>query len=350
LNSIDSNLAPLETNDLDIVLPAVAEKGTRAPAPFCLSQSILACFMTVIDGMRMIGIPMKTKPNVSKLGFLGVAIACCTPTLLRGQNDQSFSKRVSEFFSGLSDPKQLLKPNDRRIWSGKASDYFDDRMLLAVCEAISKDNLVKLRGLLDANLEINKAGQSGMTVLYFAYLEGKLPAFELLLKQDANPDVEITSELPLKVGEMGLWERTRGFSVLMHSLMSESVRPGFFDAAIVFTKKPNQRDVDGNTFLHQTVHFCALPADLPRLKAVLATGIDLNIKNKKGETAAHLAVQYSPVLLLELLKAGADPRIALPSGTSFIQLIHDKSTDPENPLNEYYDRVVAWLDEHSFRP
>jgi len=264
------------------------------------------------------------------------------------QNDGDWSKRIADIVSRFSAPPKTRKLNDVPIWTAKAKDYFDDESLLAVCEAISKDNAEELERILATEIDVNREGKSGMTVLYFAFLEGKTQAFERLLKHGASPDAPVTRELPIAPGTIGY--RSKNTTVLMFSLLSERLRPGFFDAALPFTKKPNQVDGRGNSMLHIMSMYLYSNQDAGRLKSVLATGIDVNLKDAAGETALHVASRYNPVLLLELLKAGADPNIPMPNGESLIKAIHEKSTDPDNPVNEYYDRAVMWLNSHGFRP
>ena len=286
--------------------------------------------------------------------FLGVAIIfSCTACTSIAQSDKVWKNRladvVSQFSTDPKSPKLHSARELKRIWTGKPSQYFDDKQFIAICDAIATDNLDDVDRLMGSIGNINQEGKNGLTILIFAFLEGKILAFEKLLTRGASPDTAFAQELPLIPGIIGLDLRASNSSLLMFALSSEAIRPGFFDAAIKFTKKPNSLDRDGNTILHRISRHPYSESDLPRLKSVLAAGVDLNLKNSAGETAAQIAVQYNPKLLLAVLKAGADPRIPMPDGTSLIGLIHEKSTDPENPLNEHYDRVVIWLDEHNLR-
>ncbi len=272
--------------------------------------------------------------GVAALTIGGLIAGCC-----QAQDEQA--KLWHELVKPRSSLQRIKPANDEPLWQGQAEEFFDDSLALRLCQAIADRDQVQVKEILDAgNLDIHRRGKVDMTFVYWAYLQGNLPAFQLLLKQGASPDVPLAGELVLPPGVT----RTKGFTVLMHACMNFIERPGFFTSGIGYTKQPNQVDNQGKTFLHWSVSHFMNGKDLRFLTEVIGVGVDLDARTRQGETACHIAVAYNPLGLLLLLKAGADPDIPLPDGRQLLDVVRHKEEVTDYPVRLAYGAVLKWLE------
>src|SRR5262249_33885263 len=76
----------------------------------------------------------------------------------------------------------------------KASDYFDDPKVVALCDAIETNDLPRMSQLVAAGANINSLGRANMTPLLWAFPDNNLPRFKWLLEHGANPNVLIKAD------------------------------------------------------------------------------------------------------------------------------------------------------------
>ena len=96
--------------------------------------------------------------------------------------------------SKLTTNDQLPKPHwiDRN-YNPKLvpSLYFSAEKDIEVCQAISDNNLKRLRDLLTDIPDINSTGKDGVTFLFWAWMVNNLDAFKILLDVGADPDATV---------------------------------------------------------------------------------------------------------------------------------------------------------------
>lgn len=249
--------------------------------------------------------------------------------------------------SVYSNPSEDPAPNDTKIWKLNATDFFDGDFELKFCEAIEQRNSTAIQQLLESGGDWNRVGKHGMTLLYWAYLHGNLPAFQALLERGASPDVPLEIAVPRKAGLTHLLSpprSTKGQSVVAHANYSQLIRPGFFESCITYTKEPNQRLYGNQTFAHYCVAHMMSRDQLSLLMKIISTGIDLDAKSDAGETACHIAAKHNPASLLILVVAGADPTIPFPDGRKLVDVVREKCNPATNPLSYHYRAVLDWLE------
>lgn len=263
---------------------------------------------------------------------------------------QGETNPIKDILGRLIPPKDFgpKDRNEERVWYAKPNDYFDSEVLIELCNAISKRRQDEVSKAIKNGVKINEVGKHGMTVLYWAYMAGNLEAFKLLLASGCDPDIKIESQLPTIRG--ALLCPTKGLSVLGNAVHSKMVREGFYEAGIAYTKSPNERTLYGTTYLHLACARGMSDRNVKHVRQLIALGADIELKDDEGLTPLQLASQANPWAVMELLKAGANAEVSFPDGTPFRQRIHEMSTDPENGLNEYYDRVYFWLLAHPPSP
>ena len=86
----------------------------------------------------------------------------------------------------------------------------------------------------------------------------------------------------------------------------------------------NLKDKDGNTALHLAVNTC----DSIVIESLLEAGANINLKNKDGDTALHLAVVIcASIVTKDLLEAGADKTILNNNGKSPLDFANELGDD-----------------------
>ena len=230
--------------------------------------------------------------------------------------------------------------NDVPLLNNPAHDFFDAGAKLQAAEAIAMRDNQKLGELISKIPDINRPGRDGVTLLYWAYLQGNLEAFKYLLEHGGSPDVAPSAELPIEPGL--LVSRTNGIPLLAHACQERIMRPGFFKAGFAYTKQPNQRSDAGSTLLHGWVSEPASTEQRRLLNAIIASGVDLNARNGLGYTALQRAVPYNPQAMLVLLDAGANPNLPLPDGRKLIDLVREYQS--LNDKGGIYQKVIERLD------
>ena len=84
---------------------------------------------------------------------------------------------------------------DPRQWQTPKKRIFQQEALNRLCEAIANADSTEVDKLLSREFDINEIGADGLTVLFFAYMEGDFPSFVKLLERGARPDIPISKEL-----------------------------------------------------------------------------------------------------------------------------------------------------------
>ena len=89
---------------------------------------------------------------------------------------------------------------DPRQWQTPKKRIFQQEALNRLCEAIANADSTEVDKLLSREFDINEIGADGLTVLFFAYMEGDFPSFVKLLEKGARPDIPISRELSVLPG------------------------------------------------------------------------------------------------------------------------------------------------------
>jgi ankyrin repeat protein len=188
--------------------------------------------------------------------------------------------------------KRLLSDRDIRLWKTPTCDFFKNRDLNELCLAISAADERKFEVLLEKNLDLNEVGRDGMTVLFFAYMEGEYPGFIRLLSKGAKPDVPLTKKQEVPKGI----PVNEGETVMFAACRNPWERRRYMQPALTNADNASLQDSRGHTVLHQM-----LGLSPPIIKSVLLEvkdcGIDPTIRDKAGKTARDYAVEMAPELL-----------------------------------------------------
>ena len=147
------------------------------------------------------------------------------------------------------------------------------------------DEINSAKYLLSHKIDVNAASNTGTTALMMAAEFGNVETFELLISQKANVSLQ------------DIWGMTalhyaarRGQEELTRKILAQDI------------KVVNQQDNAGNSALHTTIS--ERESDLAKILLELRPDIDINLKNKEGNTPLLLAVQGSLDDVVELLLMG----------------------------------------------
>ncbi|APZ96835.1 ankyrin repeat domain-containing protein [Fuerstiella marisgermanici] len=242
----------------------------------------------------------------------------------------------------------VLSPTAPKSWhtkmGWKATEYFDDPQVVALCEAIEKNDIQEIDRLIAAGADVNAKGKGNMTPLLWAFPDNQIKRFKHLLKRGANPNVIFESDFGVPSGFHA------GDSVTHMS--AGTAFPGYFEAVMEHGGDPELIDEKtGNSLLFEVIS-SGVGDTKHRVRILIEKGADLNRKSFGGVTPSMAAVtrfaQFDIALLL--LKAGADSDVY--QDRSNQQLIHHvdrieeklKLLSPEQ--RKSYRELVKWMKEH----
>lgn len=227
-------------------------------------------------------------------------------------------------------------------WSG--SDFFESPEMLLACDAILHNDETQLRKLLDAQLEVNTTGKYGFTLLFWAFACDNLQAFELLLEQGADPDRQLKRSIAA-----GRYE----FLYLMDSVLFSSAKRNnerFLLSGLKYSHDINRRDITGENVLHVLTSPSSF-GTFEVLNAAIAAGVDVNAADGSGSTPVRRALGMGRfAVALQLLKAGADPRVGVDGLDGFKKSLDVASLRcqqrKEVEGSQQLDEIAKWLMLH----
>ncbi len=250
-------------------------------------------------------------------------------------------------FSGCNEvmkmPSQILKKSFHQKFDWTAEVFFDDPSVIELCRAIEASDIERMRELIADGVDVNALGRDSMTPLLWAFPDGKLERFELLLQSGADPNVKFTGNFGVPSAFLA------GDSVTI--LAAETYFPGYFEAVLHNGGNPRQKSHLNEPLLHVLIAG-GRPNRSVRINLLLDAGADINELGYTGWPATITAIgwfqQYD--IALELLEAGADPSIYRANSNSklihaVVKAKHGLSTlSPKQHLD--HARLLEWLVNH----
>lgn len=229
---------------------------------------------------------------------------------------------------------------EREGW--RSDDFFSAPKYLEICEAISYRNDAKLTELIKENVDLNVQGVNGFTLLYWAFVEQNLSAFNILLKHGANPDLALSQTIEGKHYSFIIND-----NILFTSL--HCMRPQFCMAALPYSKDVNRRRGGKDNLLH--AYFWHHGSSLKMLEALIEAGVDVNAVGSFGYTPCHYAASRKPEFCIPLIEAGSDPKIRNDEGQTVVEMLERERArlaaviKPEAITIAEHDKVIVWLKE-----
>ena len=193
-----------------------------------------------------------------------------------------------------------------------------------MCKAINSGNYRKIRGFIDAGIDVNKAGKDGMTLTLWAMWNKDIKALELLLEANADPNTHV-KDFGTLIGFSASFDDSR-----------------YLDLLIQHGGDPNLFNPEKN----QSPIFDAIIAcNLRNVEVLIKAGADPNLKNVSGVPPLSKAAMLNQYHIVHaLLVAGADPNIKDVWGYDFQARLNEaeksQTWDKENELYKWMLKVA----------
>jgi len=208
--------------------------------------------------------------------------------------------------------------SDNQIWhtkmGWKATEYFDDPQVIALCQAIEANDLKEIDRVVSAGADVNAKGKGNMTPLLWAFPDNQLKRFERLLEHGADPNVVTESDF-------GVARAFHAGDSVTH-MAARTAFPGYFAAVMEHGGDPNIIDRRGERTLLHNVITAGLPDAKDRVELLIGKGADVDIVDSIGDPPVREAVTWFGQfdIALILLKAGANTDTYKPGTNS--KLVH----------------------------
>ncbi|WP_158521207.1 ankyrin repeat domain-containing protein [Fuerstiella marisgermanici] len=225
----------------------------------------------------------------------------------------------------------------------KASDYFEDPQVIALCEAIEENDIAEIDRLIEAGADVNAKGKGNMTPLLWAFPDNQIKRFKHLIKRGANPNVIFESDFGVPSGFHA------GDSVTHMSARTQF--PGYLEAVMESGGDPNLIDQRRNRTLLHAVITAGVPDVKQRVQILIDNGADLNALDSSGHPPVRMAVMWFRQfdVALKLLKAGATPSIYRPrSNSKLVHAVESAGQEVEtmsDSQRKSFIALEAWLRE-----
>ncbi len=226
-----------------------------------------------------------------------------------------------------------------RLCHLRATDYFTDPQVIALCEAIEADDLGTMQKLIDAGVDVDARGQANVTPLMWAYPNNKVARFRLLLEHGADPNVILTGHVGKPVAF------SKGDAVTF--MVCKSSFPEHFDLVFNHGGDPQLLDETGKTPIYNVIFYGA--DKLKRIDRLIELGSDVN--HSAGRVictplcaAISFGGQYE--LAIELLQRGADPnRVSATGLKSAAHQVAEEYVLPTHSVTPGRKEVFVLLEE-----
>ena len=231
-------------------------------------------------------------------------------------------------------------------YNWKAEDYFDDPKVVALCQAMEKEDMETLDKLIADGVDVNTKGKKGMQPILWAYPAGE-KVFEKILEAGGDPNFIASDTYGTK---NGFGPKT---TLLYRAAMDYSYKPVFKNYLALLLRYGADPEAKNG----QSVFFSlGIRRDNDEMiQQFIEAGINLNISygdpNISGNceylvTVAATNRRYKALRIL--LEAGAEYHTDTQAGYNLYNLLYKRKT--ANPIfkgeQEEYDKCIAWLEAH----
>jgi ankyrin repeat protein len=210
----------------------------------------------------------------------------------------------------------------------RINDFFTDQQTVALIKAAEKNNLSKLKQLVQEGADPNAFGKDGMTPLLWLLGHKDKKAMKALLAVGANPNLKLQGkESPM-------------------SLAAGAKDPEFIEILLEEGGDPNAK----NRFDKPALFVAIGQRRIDIVKALLNHGADINgVDNTKKTPVMYAANLNQYKIVYYLLNQGADHEHLTRGGVSLAQIVQDSTVDPEFAAYEIRQKVIAILKERGVK-
>lgn len=253
-----------------------------------------------------------------------------------------------------------IATSDRIIREWDPAPFFDEPLMIELCNAIFDADTSEMKRLIDAGADVNTVGKDGVTALFWALHMHRDPSpFEMLLQHGADPNVIVTKSPP---GRNANVAALPGYAVTNLVVMGRYNR--MFKNVFEHGGDPNLR----NQLLSEIPAFFQLwpsaPDAVERLNLLIDKGADVSYQHPDTGGTFQMAhtgeSEEGNQLALIVLKHGASYQLfykrnamndEAPLKGCYMKLIH-LLAEAEEAVNQrppdqriHFDSIVAWLED-----
>uniref|UniRef100_UPI002FC9D621 ankyrin repeat domain-containing protein n=1 Tax=Vibrio metschnikovii TaxID=28172 RepID=UPI002FC9D621 len=198
-------------------------------------------------------------------------------------------------------------------------EAFFSGQLLAVAEAIKKQDIEKARQLAEKLPDIDAPGAKHFTLLAFAVADTNIPAIKMLMALGADPAAKLgDSDVSRTVAHFAMWRKTtQALRAMLEAGMDTEIKRG--DGTLIFDV-PTLKENDS-------------------LKLLVEFGADVNARDSLGETVLFSFISVMWDEALYLLDNGADPFVMDSSGVTAAYAVQD-ILDSMDKSSEAYQKML----------
>ncbi len=202
----------------------------------------------------------------------------------------------------------LTEDRFRDLYGMRAVRYFNDPLVLRLCQAIERDDLAAIRQAIDDGVDVNGRGFAGVTPLLWAYPFDRRERMKLLLDAGADPTIRIT-------GRTGI----PGFNQPGMSVLTEASTTSPLETLKLVTE--GRQWTDHDHWSHEPL-LIAMIKGVPRQRCekiqwYLQCGGDLSVDGYHDNDAVANALAVKAYVVAEyLLRCGEQYTLSPTWGTS----------------------------------
>lgn len=227
-----------------------------------------------------------------------------------------------------------------------AEDYFVDKDVCSLCDAIQKNDLISMKEIIDGGVNVDERGINGMTPLMWAYAEnilephGDPEPFRMLLAAGANPGVIVHSEFNSKFN-------IRIGTTVAH-MAARSMNSSYFSAILKNGIDPNLEAASRRPSSKESLFDAVLSGSSERKSDHVEQLLSLKPNQSMLDRSVQEAINCDEFgIAMKLFKAGASARTYTDWG-NMVHLVANRENGSKSNAERKKDylELVHWLVDH----
>lgn len=191
-----------------------------------------------------------------------------------------------------------------------------------------------IRDLIEAGADASTRNRAGQTALFDAVAAQSAPALQALLEAGADPNLaDASGARPL---DQALHRRVELVDMLLakgadpnnpNNPLVTATRYGKGPAALRLLEAGAKPDAHGGDYCYP-LHYAAKRGETDVLRALVARNVDVNVRDRSGQTPLHYAAAYGSAIAVEfLLTQGAQTHIEDDQGRTALALAEENDEE-----------------------